>query len=86
MTSPRFRFSPRWPEELIVTADEGAFVLDLSTGVLSVSLPDEAAWRRRAPHWAMDLWPVLSTELQAWCFENDALLFVAPGASIRLGA
>lgn len=77
-----FDFLPRWKEELVVTGPGGAFILDLPMGILSAYLPSEVAWRRQAPAWAKDLWPVLRDELQAWCAFNNARLYVEDSASV----
>jgi hypothetical protein len=71
-----FSFQPRWKEELVVTGPGGAFVLELPMGILSAYLPTESAWRSKAPHWAIDLWPVLKAELEQWCRDNQARLYV----------
>ncbi len=40
----KFKFQPRWKEELVVTGDGGQFILELPMGVLSAYLPTESAW------------------------------------------
>jgi hypothetical protein len=77
-----FSFQPRWKEELVVTASGGSFVLELPMGVLSAYLPTEAEWQRRAPGWAIALWPNLKTELEEWCRENNAAFFIDPSADV----
>jgi len=82
MTNRLFHFQPRWKEELVVTADGGSFVLELPMGRLSAYLPTEAEWQRRAPGWAWSLWPNLKAELEGWCRENNAQLFIDPTADV----
>lgn len=77
-----FRFQPRWKEELVVTGPGGAFVLELSMGILSAYLPTEAVWRRTAPDWASNLWPMLKAELEEWCRCNNALLTIDETAHV----
>ncbi|WP_158817744.1 hypothetical protein [Methylocapsa sp. S129] len=77
-----FQFNPRWKEELVVSAPGGSFILELLMGVLSAYLPTEEAWRRKAPAWAADLWPVLRTELEQWCLENRARFFIDETAQV----
>jgi len=84
MASHAFRFTARWKEELVVTGPGGSFILELPMGILTARLPTEQAWPTVAPNWAVDLWPVLKTELEQWCRANDAGLEVDPHASVRL--
>lgn len=77
-----FSFSPRWKEELVVTGPGEAFVLELPMGALSAYLPTEAAWRGRAPPWAVDLWPILRDELEQWCRNNNAGVFLDETARV----
>ncbi|MES2444068.1 MAG: hypothetical protein V4574_14660 [Pseudomonadota bacterium] len=77
-----FHFQPRWKEELVVTASGGSFVLELPMGVLSAYLPTEAEWRRRAPGWAISLWPRLKVELEAWCSQNNAAFYIDQAADV----
>ena len=80
MAERSFEFQPRWKEELVVTRDGRSLVLELPMVVLTAYLPTEAEWRQRAPGWAIALWPVLKTELSAWCAENRAELVIDPSA------
>jgi hypothetical protein len=82
MAKHLFCFQPRWKEELVVTASGGSFVLELSMGMLSVYLPTEAEWQRRAPGWAISLWPNLKAELEAWCRENNSALCIDASADV----
>jgi hypothetical protein len=82
MTSQTFCFQPRWKEELLVSADDRSFVLELSMGVLTAHLPTETKWRQRAPRWAMDLWPILKADLAAWCEAYGARLIIEPSADV----
>lgn len=82
MTEHLFHFQPRWKEELVVSAKGGSFVLELPMGQLSVYLPTETEWQRRAPHWAVSLWPHLRAELESWCRENDAQFHIDPSADV----
>lgn len=77
-----FKFQARWKEELICTGPGGSFVLELPMGILSVYLPTENVWCTKAPEWARDLWPVLKTELEAWCIENKARFFIDETAGV----
>lgn len=82
MNEQTFYFQPRWKEELVVSGPGGSFVLELPMGVLSAYMPTEAAWKTKAPPWAVDLWPVLRFELDAWCQANKAKLFVDETAGV----
>jgi hypothetical protein len=53
-----------------------------SCGILSAYLPTETAWQRKAPSWAVDLWPVLKAELELWCLNNKAQLHVDETAAV----
>jgi hypothetical protein len=77
-----FRFQPRWKEELVVTGPGGSFVLELPMGILSAYLPTETAWQRRAPSWAVSLWPTLRAELVQWCSDNKAELYIDETAHV----
>ena len=80
---PTFTFHARWREELVCTAAGGSFVLEATMGGrLAAYLPTEEAWPARAPAWAMALWPVLHSELTAWCVANDAGLVVVADARV----
>lgn len=72
----RFQFRPKWKEELVITADEGSFRIDLAMGVLTAFLPTEEDWPDKAPDWAKDLYPILRQELEAWCIEHNAKLVI----------
>ena len=77
MTQPIFRFAPRWKEELVVTADQGSFVLPFWMGRPTVELPSEAHWPVVAPLWAADHWQPLHRALELWCQGNGAALEVS---------
>lgn len=77
-----FQFQPRWKEELVVTGPGGSLGLELPMGVLSAYLPTEVAWRRKAPDWAVDLWPTLKTELEQWCSDNNAEFHIDQTADV----
>jgi len=51
-------------------------------GVLSAYLPPESAWQQKAPAWAHDLWPVLRSELEAWCKANGAKFVIDETAAV----
>ncbi len=84
MAAKTFTFQPRWKEELVVTTERGAFVLELTMGVPHVFLPTEDEWRRRAPYWAAGLWPVLQFELRDWCRQHDVRFEIEPSADVYL--
>ena len=73
---------PRWKEELVCAGPGGSFILELPMGVLTAYLPTEEAWKQKAPAWAVDLWPVLRTELADWCKANNAGFVIDPSASV----
>jgi hypothetical protein len=77
-----FSFRPRWKEELVCEGPGGSFVLELPMGVLSAYLPTEEAWQQKSPTWARDLWPVLRTELEAWCRVNNARFYIDESAHV----
>ena len=77
-----FRFMPRWKEELVCSGPGGSFILELAMGVLTAYLPTEEVWKQKSPDWARDLWPVLRTELEGWCKENNAGFVIDPSAPI----
>jgi hypothetical protein len=68
----KFKFQPRWKEELVVVGNGGSFVLELPMGILTAYLPTEEVWQESAPIWARALWPDLRAELEDWCKKNDA--------------
>ena len=78
----RFEFHPRWKEELLVTGDGGAFVLELAMGVPSVYLPTQTVWKDSGPEWARELWPELKAELDEWCKSNKIDLYIEESASV----
>lgn len=77
-----FDFQSRWKEELIVTAPNGSFMLELVGNPLVAYLPVENVWRERVPDWAKELWPQLHSELQAWCDGNNVTLAVDEAATV----
>jgi len=77
-----FSFQARWKEELVVTGPGGSFILELPMGVLSAYLPTEEAWAGRAPAWAAELWPALKRDLEQWCRDNGARLYVDETAGV----
>jgi len=77
-----FTFHPRWKEELVVAGPGGTFVLELPMGVLSACLPTQDVWQSKAPEWARELWPVLRTELEAWCNANNAQFCIEARAAV----
>ena len=83
MQPAALRFLPRWKEELVVTAPGGKFILDLPMGIFSACLPTQAAWRRKAPPWAQDLWPQLRAELEVWCRQNNAKFIIDERAGVH---
>jgi len=84
MSEQVFHFQPRWKEELVVTAKDGSFILELPMGRLSAYLPTELEWQKRAPAWAVSLWPILKSELEDWCRKNDAQFYIDPSADVYL--
>ncbi|NTF08758.1 hypothetical protein G6L37_21530 [Agrobacterium rubi] len=82
MAEKSFHFQTRWKEELVVSGNGGSFVLEMPIGVLSVYLPTETEWERRAPDWAKRLWPILRLELEDWCQENHAKFYIDHTAGI----
>jgi len=60
----------------------GQFVLELPMGVLSAYLPSEKTWAKKSPDWAVDLYPQLRNELQAWCKMNKAELIIDDSAQV----
>lgn len=79
-TKRRFRFLPRWKEELVVSASEGSFTLVLAMGIPTAYLPARADWLREGPEWAHSLWPVLRDELEEWCCRNGTQFIVGEPA------
>ena len=79
-----FSFKPRWKEELVVTGQAGAFVLELPMGHLSAYLPTEEVWQEKAPDWAKGLWAELRQQLELWCIENNARLVIDATANVDL--
>lgn len=77
MTPPQFRFSPRWKEELVVSAAEGSFVLPFWMGRPTVELPSQEVWADRAPVWAKEHWETLHRALELWCRGNGAALEIS---------
>jgi hypothetical protein len=78
----RFRFQPRWKEELVVSAAEGSFTLALAMGIPTAYLPASADWSREAPEWARSLWPILRDELEDWCRNNGTQLIIGEPAGL----
>jgi hypothetical protein len=67
---------------LVVTGPGGAFVLELTMGVLTAYLPTEAACATSAPQWASHLWPARRDELEAWCINVGARLAIDETAHV----
>lgn len=78
----QFRFSPRWKEELVVSAAEGSFVLPFWMGRPTVELPTKDVWPDRAPAWAKDHWDSLHKALELWCRGNGAGLAVSANGMV----
>ncbi|WP_295890665.1 hypothetical protein [uncultured Vibrio sp.] len=79
----KFKFQPRWKEELVVTGDEGQFVLELPMGVLSVYLPTESAWESKSSEWARNQYGELKQELEYWCKENKVTFYIDETADVE---
>ena len=79
---PTFRFAARWKEELVVTGPGGSFILELPMGELTACLPTQETWSRQAPEWAVDLWPTLKVELEAWCVAKRAAFVIDEKAEV----
>jgi hypothetical protein len=77
-----FTFEAKWKEELVCTGEGGSFVLELTMGTLGAYLPTEEAWKLKSPPWSRDLWPVLKTELEAWCKEHRAKFVIDETATV----
>jgi hypothetical protein len=77
-----FTFQPRWKEILDVSGPGGRFSLELPMGILTACLPTEDQWRGKAPRWAADLWPVLRSELEAWCAQHQAQFEISEDAPV----
>lgn len=75
-----FTFTPRWKEELVVSAAPGSFVLCFWMGTPTVELPEKDLWPDRAPDWARDHWDSLHRALSLWCAGNGAALEITSGA------
>ena len=75
---PMFRFAPRWKEELVVSADEGSFVLPYWMGTPTVELPSRDRWPEVAPDWTRGHWDTLHRALELWCRGNGVALEISP--------
>jgi len=80
--TPQFRFSPRWKEELVVSAAEGSLVLPFWMGRPTVELPSKAVWPDRAPGWVKAHWDSLHLALELWCRGNGATLEISDSATL----
>ena len=80
----KFKFQPRWKEELVVTGDGGQFILELPMGVLSAYLPTESAWKSKSPEWAQNQYAELKQELEKWCKENKAKFYIDETAGVGI--
>jgi hypothetical protein len=63
----------------------GSFILEMPMGVLSVSLPTQSSWERKAPAWAKDHWQTIYEQLEKWCKENKVQFFVEETAVVYRG-
>ena len=82
VNDPVFTFAPRWREELVCTCPLGELVLEMPMGVLSVYLPTEEVWSRKAPAWAGPHWAAMHAQLTAWCRANRLPLYLDDVAPI----
>lgn len=82
MSSIVFKFQARWKEELVVTCSGGSFVLEMPMGVLTVYLPTEQVWLKKAPSWAKNHWLPLKEQLEVWCKENKAEFLIDETAGV----
>jgi hypothetical protein len=82
MSKIRFRFTPRWKEELVCSSVLGNLVLDMPMGVTSVYVPTEASWARKAPEWARAMWPDFHAQLAQWCARERVPLYVEDSADV----
>ena len=80
--TPQFHFSPRWKEELVVSAAEGSFVLPFWMGRPTVELPSKEVWPDRAPDWAKEHWETLHRALELWCRGNSAALEISDSRTL----
>ena len=80
----KFKFQPRWKEELVVTGDGGQFILELPMGILSAYLPTAEAWNAKSPEWARSQYFDLKQELEEWCRENNAEFYIVETAGVGI--
>lgn len=80
----RFKFQPRWKEELVVSGEGGQFILELPMGILSAHLPTEATWKSKSPDWAKDHYSELRAELEEWCIRNNAKFVIDEAAGVEV--
>ena len=80
--SPKFRFEPRWKEELVCSCSLGSFLLEMPMGVVSVCLPSETTWLRSSPDWAKPHWEAFRTQLREWCSLQGIPLCVSETADV----
>lgn len=80
----RWRFTPRWKDELACTSPEGELFLGMATSASEprVHFPTDEVWARQAPAWAKDRRAELLAELEQWCMAYGIALTVDGRASV----
>ncbi len=72
--SSRWRFTPRWRDDLVCASPEGQLVLGMAGE--HVHFPAEEAWARQVPEWAKDHRSEILSALERWCAAYGFLLTV----------
>ena len=70
----RWRFTPRWKDDLLCASPDGQLVLVMA--MRHVHFPPEEAWARQVPEWAKDRRTEILSALEEWCVAYGVLLTV----------
>jgi len=78
--SSRWRFTPRWKDDLLCASPDGQLVLGMA--MEHVLFPPEEVWARQVPDWAKDRRTEILSALEEWCAAYGFLLTVDARASV----
>ena len=70
----RWRFTPRWKDDLVCASPDGQLILGMA--MEQVYFPPEETWARQAPEWAKDRRTEVFSALEKWCTAYGVLLTV----------
>ncbi|MEJ7138602.1 hypothetical protein [Amphibiibacter pelophylacis] len=81
----KVQFQPKWKEELVCTMDGMSFIIEQSTGVITVYFPTQTRWESLAPEWARQQWERVRADLSTWCQQQKIPFVIEDHARVSFG-